>query len=526
MNMRSPWVISLIVVGVVSRVAPLADQGGRLLRQFPTEDGYLMLTIARNIALGRGMSIADGTIPSNGTQPLATFLYALGFSTVGGDRDAGVLFAHLLQLAIAVAGACTLYRLGRRVLPSQGTAAFAAALWFAGPLTVVHTMNGLETGLYSFMVLVTVLYLLHLVGAQAPESASLGRWAGLGVLLGVSFWARNDAVLLCASIGVAHLSGVLPRAAPLGRRVQELSVAALVTILVAIPWLLNNLLGFGHLMPISGQAESMRVEFAQNLAVVPRKIIEYATLVLPIPASLEETVIVQIGATVAAIGGTVGVAVFGLRWSGDRRVVWVTAGLYMIALAAFYGLSFGAGHFMSRYLFPASPFLALLTVGTVRTLRERAKARLPRPALMVVPAAVLALAVGLNARLYVLGDEHAHFQVVRWVERHVPDDVWVGAIQTGTLGFFHDRTVNLDGKVNPEALRARREGRIPEYVVDREIQYLADWHGIADWRDLPALEPHFELIVDDRERNLAVLRRRGAPLKKPEGVLSSSEPAS
>ena len=55
------------VVGLetVVRVAPLVEGGERLQRQCVSEDGYLMLTIARNIALGRGFSVSDGMIPSS-----------------------------------------------------------------------------------------------------------------------------------------------------------------------------------------------------------------------------------------------------------------------------------------------------------------------------------------------------------------------------------------------------------------------------------------------------------------------------
>ena len=95
---------------------------------------------------------------------------------------------------------------------------------------------------------------------------------------------------------------------------------------------------------------------------------------------------------------------------------------------------------------------------------------------------------------------------MEWVAENVDDEEWVGAVQTGTLGFFHDRTVNLDGKVNPAALEAREQDKIPEYVVRSDIAYVADWAGLAEWEEL--LAPHFELIVHDEVRNLAVLRRR------------------
>src|SRR5262249_10835349 len=41
------------------------------------------------------------------------------------------------------------------------------------------------------------------------------------------------------------------------------------------------------------------------------------------------------------------------------------------------------------------------------------------------------------------------------VARRVPDGTPVGALQSGTLGYFRDNVVNLDGKVNAAALRAR-----------------------------------------------------------------------
>src|SRR5215470_7200811 len=100
--MPSRFPLALVAMGLAVRVAPLFDLQGRNLRQFPSEDGYLMLTIARNIALGHGMSIAGGTIATNGTQPLMAYVYALAFWLVGGDKTWGVLLVQVLQIAIAL----------------------------------------------------------------------------------------------------------------------------------------------------------------------------------------------------------------------------------------------------------------------------------------------------------------------------------------------------------------------------------------------------------------------------------------
>jgi hypothetical protein len=506
------WAIA--AVGVAARLVTFFDQGGRVLRQFPSEDGYLMLTMARNIALGHGMSTAAGTIPTNGTQPLATYLWAACFWAAGGAREAGVTLVLLLEVLISGAAAWLLYRLGRRAFahrPGGGAiAALAAALWFASPLGVVHSMNCLESGLYVLAILGVLLAVLAQPGVRG-EGPSLGRWAGIGLLLGVAFWARNDAVLLCVAVGLAHLGNALPAwRGPPGWRIGELAVAAAATLVVAAPWLVANQLGFGSVVPISGQAESLHVVLGQNLARVPASLFEHVSLVGLIPSSLETHPGAVAICSLALLAAATGIGVRASRWSPEERTLLVIGSGFVALLAAFYGFFFGAGYFMSRYLFAASPFTSLLAAGALAT-AWRSDAARRRPRLRLAGAlAAAALLLGLHVRIYARGSEHLHFQVVDWVQENVPSEVWVAAVQSGTLGFFHDRTLNLDGKVNPEALRARKQGRIPAYVLEKDVQYVVDWAGLADWARLPDLEPHFELVLRDEARNLAVLRRRSA----------------
>jgi hypothetical protein len=87
-----------------------------------------MLTIARNIALGRGMSIAEGTIPTNGAQPLLAFVYAVPFWLVDGDKVWGVWLAQVLEVVFAVAAAVTLHRVALHVLEGQPRRERIAAL--------------------------------------------------------------------------------------------------------------------------------------------------------------------------------------------------------------------------------------------------------------------------------------------------------------------------------------------------------------------------------------------------------------
>ncbi|MEM7679171.1 MAG: hypothetical protein AAF449_24595, partial [Myxococcota bacterium] len=95
----------LFAVGFIARLAPFFDIDNRLLEQFVTEDGYFMLAIARNLAIGNGFSIADGEMPTNGTQPLTTLIFTVGFVMAGGAKKAGVAFAQAIQFIAAIAAA-------------------------------------------------------------------------------------------------------------------------------------------------------------------------------------------------------------------------------------------------------------------------------------------------------------------------------------------------------------------------------------------------------------------------------------
>jgi hypothetical protein len=57
-----------------------------------------------------------------------------------------------------------------------------------------------------------------------------------------------------------------------------------------------------------------------------------------------------------------------------------------------------------------------------------------------------------------------------------PTDTF-GACQSGYFSYFLDQTVhNLDGVVNPEALRAIKQGRLDEYIISAKIDFLIDRH--------------------------------------------------
>ncbi|MEO1471505.1 MAG: hypothetical protein AAFV86_20900 [Pseudomonadota bacterium] len=522
--------IAAIALGMAYRLATLVLPAMPLVEFYITEDGYLMLTVARNLAIGNGLSVAGGEIATNGIQPLATFIYALPYVATGGDKTTSIAGVIVIMAAIAGLATWAVWRFAAAVLgpmvPRIGPEArwrpvwpmLAAALFSLGPLLMFHSMNALETGLYTLAVVVTVLFFARLAGTG--RAMTLGEQLAFGALCGTVFLCRNDgAVLVVALFAVRFLQVWLV----IGRGVAGFRAAViealppgLVSLAIAAPWLVYNYLLFGSIVPISGHAQSITALFGANAALLPVKLFEHMFPMLPVPGGMELEPAVMAVAGIA--WGAVFVAGLVLVWraGGGMRLAVAAYALYALGLAAHYGFNFGAAHFMSRYLAPTAPLMIVLALAVAVALVTRATERFGRRAAQGLPVALSAVSVvlclGLLARELVPGEhEQGHFQVVRWVEENVGDETWVGAVQTGTLGYWHDRTLNLDGKVNPDALRARMEtGSVREYVVASPIQYLADWPGILLWMEdeTSPLAQAFEIAVHDERARLVVLARR------------------
>ncbi|MBK5926322.1 hypothetical protein CCR87_02955 [Rhodobaculum claviforme] len=491
-------------------MAPVVLGMPALAQGYVTEDGYLMLTVARNLAIGLGLSVSDGTIATNGVQPLATLIYAVPYALTSGDKVTSLQLLHALWAAIAVAGGFAVRAFAGRILGPMGLgpvwAWLAAALWFCGPLLARHSMNGLETGLYTLLILLACLQFMRVV--ERGTEVSTGNLVLMAALLGLVFLGRNDGIFLVFSFFVVWLvHAVTTLGLGMGDLLRRLALPAVVCASVVAPWLIHNQLLFGSVVPISGPAQSMTAAFGNNATLVPAVLFEQMFPMLPIPGRFEQMPAVMAVAGSAVLGVLALFVWRSWRVGGAVRLVVMGYLFHAIAVSTYYGLFFGAAHFMSRYTAPLAPLLivALVVAGweTARLMaRQRAVA-----VLSVLGIASLVLSLGLLSRSPWSGQ--GHFQVVRWVDENVPADTWVGAVQTGTLGYWHDRTINLDGKVNPLALDARRQiGHVLHYVTASEITYLADWVGIAGWVDREGFGAYFEVVEEDPNANLGVLRRR------------------
>lgn len=437
-----------------------------------TEDGFYALTIARNIAAGRGITI-DGATWTNGFQPLFTFFEAACFLVARGDDElAGRLVVALSWLA-HVAGALLAGGVALDARPdAEGRllrALVAAALYLSAAKFFADFYSGLETGLQLAMVLA----LWRAVQRGAIDGVA--GCFGLGVLIGLAVLARIDLGFLAVALALWALlrgwrdTGV---AALLRPAVMALAAAA-----VSSPWWLYNRLVFGSWLPTSGAAQ-------QHWAFDTDRILEglWALRVVLVPwifAWEAESLATDLARSAML---ALALALFLFMPTGSRRalasaVAQRTSGfgwalvLTMAALAVFYVGSFFAYWFYVRYFAP----LSLLAVVGLAVVAAEFAARGVLGSLTIAAALAIVAAAGATMPWRAvqggLGPS-THHAMVELVARAVPPGDVVAAGQSGTLGFFRERVVNVDGKVNRDALAF--QDRMWVYLDQRGIRWFVD----------------------------------------------------
>jgi len=196
----------------------------------------------------------------------------------------------------------------------------------------------------------------------------------------------------------------------------------------------------------------------------------------------------------------------------------------MLALLGYYVASSFAFWFYARYMSP------LLLVSTLVLARVLVVVGEKAPAAVVLVVAVLGWSVPRDAllshRTPIEKGNVMYTDQLPLVEERVPPGECVAALQSGTLGYFRECVVNLDGKVNPAAIARRAD--IWRYVDERGVRWLCDWPQL--FRTYFGRRPDQEGWEAVETRNKFVLYRRarsasGTPPPDDHAVATPAAPA-
>ncbi|MCG3133596.1 MAG: hypothetical protein HMLKMBBP_00795 [Planctomycetes bacterium] len=436
------------------------------------EDSYYALTVARNLGTGLGMT-SDGERPANGFQPLWVVLNAPLYAVAGGAREGTLRLVLAFQGALIAASAWFAAGLARSLcggdaVRGRRAAWIAGAAWLASPHLWRQSWNGLETGLY-----------LAALGAVWTAYLRMDRtrvrsWLLFGALCGLSVLARIDAVFLVILLSGAELLRGSPERPGRIARAAAVGGAAL---LVSSWWWIWNLHVSGSVMPTSGQAtggshwgEWSSVKLLLDAAGAGLAPPLWAWSFGGEPMSW------------ARIAAGAGVLALAVRWAmrqarepdGGSRAAWLgVSALFAAALGVWYLASSRMNFFYPRYMSSCAVLGVPVLAAWIASLRPVAAAeRVLAPAAALAAAACASgMAAAVNSPDRRAGNVMLTEQTAL-VRKHVPPGEGVAAFQSGTLGYFVDRVVNLDGKLNADL--ATKGSDFRAHLRERGIRWFCD----------------------------------------------------
>ena len=472
--------VALIAILCVGLLSVGARSAGMVFDLPLTEDGYYVMTVARNVARGVGFSV-DGTTLTNGFHPLWAVLSSLAFLIGAGSDELAIRIVLFASGGLTILSAILWARLFSRLFDADNRLyriCFVLVYLAAFPLLAQH-FNGLETGLLLVLLAATGLY-------WASTAPSIGRSAILGLLLGLLVLVRIDAGIFAVIMALEALWR--GRREP-GRTVVEVSVMTVVAVVIAGPWFAYNVWLTGRLTPVSGLALGLEMV---PLQPVPRAITTVSAVVRnAVPSILGQPsriadVVVLLAASALAFALLRRQSPY--PWQAEnvasvRR--WVYVGMivaYLAVAIVYYAIGSQAVFFYQRYLILASVPPVGVFAFLLYRLATSTMSWVTAPVAIVIAGLCLTTILGWHGvgfgqqfnRLQVDINGPCLEQVELARKERLPGEV-VGGVQSGTLAFFVEGAINLDGRVNIAAYKARVAGKLLDYVLAERIGLLVDY---------------------------------------------------
>jgi hypothetical protein len=431
------------------------------VRNYLTDDTFIHLQYARNLAAGHGFVFNAGERVYGSTSPLWAALLADGLM-MGFE---GVPVARVLGLVATLASILLFFKLVRRTLRMPELRALATITWAANAWMIRWSLSGMETPLAVALVLAG--FVAFTEGRQ---------WGSRPVRTG-AFWAlaaltRPEAVVLLVLWGLFLVIDTDSR-----EGVRRLIAGALPPALIYGGWLMFARLYFGTFWPNTLAAKTAGgIGWPGAWDALGRQ--------------------VQIvGATDAVLAGALAAAlIFGGKrmWPRRRQAQRLLPWVWIGALPALYGMR--GVPVISRYLVPLLPVLAWLAWRAVERWwagEEPAPQLRQGAAVLGVGLAALALVQNLfwynfavlpQVRTFTTGLHQSLIPWGRWFAEHSERGASIAVPDIGALGYFSRRhIVDLAGLVTPAMVPLlRRESTEdvtanfsfvtvahPDYLVDR-----------------------------------------------------------
>jgi len=445
-----------------------------------SEDTYYMLTVAWNIAQGKGVTYNFGK-PTTGIQPISTFIYAgLAWITqIGGWGKWGLVRVALFQGAISLLIlAFIISKIARTIsigdpLFKQWTSTFAFVLTLFNFGLFRIVTYGLETGLFLIMISTCILFSILKLPSNVTNKKELSRTILFSILCGFTILVRLDFIFVLGCLLVfAFFKKRLT--------VVQAFLIVIISAIIVSPWIFYVYTTTGTFIPSSGLAQ---IRFISLDSLSERFISLYRSILLHLIPWIysRPDILLSLVASVFLFS----LIVFFTRSQGLRNYFremfnqqkWLANWLVsLLILALIYFIGFFAVYFYHRYTSPLVTILIPLLACSLTYLTKNLS-NIFKIGIIVSLVFFFLIWAGIALHTGVVSNTQA--VTAGFIQQKYPSTK-VGAFQSGVIGYFNPSVVNLDGKVNHEVLGYLRQKSLGSYLDNEQIDVLVDWSEVID----------------------------------------------
>jgi len=455
-----------------------------------TEDGHYMLTVAWNIASGKGF-VYNYNVPTTGVQPLATIIYAL-IAKIAQLLNIGKIGFVKLVMYYSIILTFTiwimLYDLCKKMFKIKDTNFLKIITFLLVAFNFqiyIHIINGLETGLY----LLLMLYLFYKSMSYNYENNQITKQTLiLGLVFSLAFLARLD----FAWIMLIQISGLL-----FIKKTIIKKAITLVTfpIIAGASWILFSYLSTTSIIQSSIDSQThlfSSINYDGILIFIQSFIQPFVPFVY---SGNKRILFIMVIAPLFSIG--IGWYcrnyLTNLKASFEQAVILIW-GASLISLPFVYLIYSNAPHFFIRYFSPLFVITLPFQAYVIYLVLEKyglAK-RFGFIALVVVIYAT-------QSSLYFHSGKLGNSDSIRidFIKRNFQANTVIGTWQSGVTGYYCENVYNLDGKIDQDALRYARDIGIEKYIELRNIEVLIEWEYWINKIDKKYLGNNWKLYSRD-----------------------------
>ena len=429
-----------------------------------SEDGFYMLTVAWNFGQGKVFAY-NQDIKTSGVQPLSTLIFGglaflsanLGISKSEFPRVI-ILFSGFILVLFVIVLWNTLLSLFREY--DKNILLFLCILFGLFNFDIfLNFMNGLETGLYLVMIVVSFKAFWALINNQSRQNILYA-----GVFFGFTSLARIDFLIIST---VLLIAGVLFSKIKL----KSAFTIQILQLIIISPWLIYTYNLTGSILQSSAGSQMSSLNnfnIAERLYYALLAVLQINTL--NIYTGQKDLVLLILG-----FGFTI---IFIVVFIKKRKIFSRLGFIYFTILVSFavlvlsYIVISHATYFYFRYFSPFTIFVLLVIIPIVYGFLKG----LSSTKYLFICLSFGAVFFAQSYLFFHSGKLGVHMSLrPAFIKANFVDSQLVGSYQSGVTGYYCENVMNLDGKINHLALKYSREGEIMRYIDSVGIDGLIEW---------------------------------------------------